>query len=98
MLSQHGVSYTDHNVDCHPIGDVEAMGIARRFLTLYVKIGGEIVRWDQREAAIPESDLRRAFVHEDGKLRIPVLIVGDVIVRGFDELTYATLLSGREHP
>ncbi len=74
------------------------MQIARRFHTLYVKMGGEILRWEQREAAIPEDDLKRAFVHEDGKLRIPVLIVGDVIVRGFDELTYAKLLADRRTP
>ncbi len=90
-----GIAYIDHDVERHPIGDVEAMRIARGFPTVYVKIGGEIVRWDQREAAIPEADFRRAFVHEDGQLRIPVLIIGDVIVRGFDELTYATLLAGR---
>ena len=69
------------------------MDIARRFPMLYVKIGGEIIRWDQREGEIPEADLRRAFVHEDGQLKIPVLIVGGVIVRGFDEATYATLLT-----
>ena len=69
------------------------MQIVRRFHTMYVKISGTIVRWDQGGSAIPEADLRHAFVHEDGQLRIPVLAVGDVIVRGFDEPTYATLLT-----
>ncbi len=98
MLSQYGIAYADHDVDRRPVGSVEAMQIAKPFPTLYVKMGGEILRWDQREAAIPEADLKRAFVHEDGQLRIPVLIVGDVIVRGFDELTYARLLAGRRTP
>jgi len=74
------------------------MEIARRLRTLYVKIGGEIVRWEQSQAQIPQADLRRAFVHEDGQLRIPVLIVGDVIVRGFDEATYAMVLANRAKP
>ena len=60
---------------------------------MYVKIGGEIVKWDRDSAEIPETDLRRAFVHEDGQLRIPVLLIDDVIVRGFDERTYAMLLT-----
>jgi hypothetical protein len=60
---------------------------------LYVKIGGEIVKWDRDPAEIPEIDLRRAFVHGDGQLKIPVLLIDDVIVRGFDELTYAMLLT-----
>ena len=69
------------------------MQIVRRFHTLYAKIGGTIVRWDQGGSAIPEADLRHAFVHEDGQLRIPVLAVGGVIVRGFDEPTYMTVLT-----
>jgi hypothetical protein len=87
------VNYIDHNVDRHPIGGAEAMQIVRRFHTLYAKIGGKIVRWDQGGSAIPEADLRHAFVHEDGQLRIPVLAVGGVIVRGFDEPTYRTVLT-----
>jgi hypothetical protein len=51
------------------------------------------VKWDRDPAEIPETDLRRAFVHEDGQLKIPVLLIDDVIVRGFDELTYAMLLT-----
>jgi hypothetical protein len=50
-------------------------------------------RWDRGQAGIPEADLRRGFVHEDGQLKIPVLLIDDVIVRGFDELTYAMLLT-----
>lgn len=71
------------------------MEIAGRFRRLYVRIGGETLRWDRDRAEIPEADLNRAFVHEDGQLRIPVLTIGDVIVRGFDEPTYATLLGNR---
>ncbi len=98
MLSQYGIAYTDHDVNRHPIGGAEAMQIARRFPTLYVRMGGTVLRWDQRESPIPEADLKRAFIHEDGQLRIPVLIVGDVICRGFDEVTYARLLADRRSP
>ncbi|MBI2902207.1 MAG: hypothetical protein HYY12_01280 [Candidatus Methylomirabilis oxyfera] len=52
-----------------------------------------MVKWDRDQAEIPETDLRRGFVHEDGQLKIPVLIVGDVIIRGFDEVTYASVLT-----
>ena len=50
-------------------------------------------RWDRGQAEISETDLRRGFVHEDGQLKIPVLLIDDVIVRGFDERTYALLLT-----
>ena len=92
------MAYTDHDVDRAPIGGAEAMQIAKRFPTLYVKMSGQVIRWDQRESPIAEADLRRAFVHEDGQLRIPVLVVGDVIVRGFDEMTYARLLFNQTSP
>jgi hypothetical protein len=53
------------------------------------------VKWDRDPAGIPETDLRRAFVHEDGQLKIPVLLIDDddVVVRGCDEPTYAMLLT-----
>ena len=51
------------------------------------------MKWVRDHAEISETDLRRAFVHEDGQLKIPVLLVGDVIVRGFDEPTYTMLLT-----
>jgi hypothetical protein len=55
----------------------------------------ETLRWDRSQTEVPEADLRRAFVHDDGQLRIPVLIIGDVIIRGFDEPTYAAILTRR---
>jgi hypothetical protein len=76
-----------------PIGAAEAMALASRFGVLYVKIGNEMFRWDRGQAEISEADLKQAFVHEDGQLRIPVLIVGDVIIRGFHEPSYAVLLT-----
>ncbi len=60
---------------------------------LYVKIEGEMLRWKRGQAEISEAVLQRAFVHEDGQLKIPVLVIGSVIVRGFDEPTYAMLMT-----
>jgi len=57
-----------------------------------------MMKWDRDHAEIAETDLRRAFVHEDGQLKIPVLLLDDVIIRGFDEPTYAMLLSHGSPP
>jgi arsenate reductase-like glutaredoxin family protein len=39
-----------------------------------------------------DDDLARYLVHEDGFLRVPVLVVGDTIVRGYSEALYREAL------
>jgi hypothetical protein len=36
----------------------------------------------------------RHLVHEDGFMRVPVLILGDLLVRGYTEALYAEALGG----
>jgi len=36
----------------------------------------------------------RYLVHEDGFLRVPVLLVGDLLVRGYTEELYLEALGG----
>jgi hypothetical protein len=33
--------------------------------------------------ALSETEVARHLVHEDGLLRVPVLLVGDLLVRGY---------------
>ena len=62
----------------------------RRF---FVKVGDEIFLWDRDQEEVPEEALRRHFVHPDGFIRVPVLIVGAAAVRGFLPEIYTELLS-----
>jgi len=57
-----------------------------------VKVGTELTELD---AAAPREDLMRFLIHEDGFLRIPVLVVGETLVRGWHEDAYRTALGVR---
>jgi len=65
---------------------------ARRFL---VKAGSGIVRLDRAARRVSDAEALRLLLHEDGLLRVPVLVWGDLLVRGFtDDLYREALGSG----
>jgi hypothetical protein len=52
------------------------------------------VRLDTRQAPLTDADAERYLLHEDGFLRVPVLVVGDLVVRGYTEELYREALGG----
>ena len=61
------------------------LALGRGARTLLVKSGDGILRLDE---ALTDADIVRYLVHEDGFLRVPVLVLGDVLVRGYTEELY----------
>ncbi|MEK7205087.1 MAG: hypothetical protein AAB254_06215 [candidate division NC10 bacterium] len=60
----------------------------------FVKAGEDVFLWDRDQEEVPDEVLRRHFVHSDGFIRIPVLIVGTTTaVRGFLPDVYDKVLS-----
>ena len=70
-------------------GTVALARDARRFL---VKVGSDTVRLDASGEPLGESVVVRYLLHEDGFLRVPVLVAGDLLVRGFTEALYREAL------
>ena len=66
-------------------GTLTLVRSARRFL---VKTGPGIVRLDRAVEPVSDADALRLLLHEDGLLRVPVLVSGDLLVRGFTEDLY----------
>jgi arsenate reductase-like glutaredoxin family protein len=62
---------------------------ARRFL---VKSGAAIVELDRARGAVTDAEALALLLHEDGLLRVPVLLVGDLLVRGFTDDLYRQAL------
>ena len=54
-----------------------------------MKLGDTLARFD---GPFTDADLAKYLVHEDGLLRVPVLVMGDVIVRGYTEGLYREAL------
>jgi len=56
---------------------------------LHVKLGNTLT---ELEGPFSGADLAKYLVHEDGFLRVPVLVMGDLIVRGYTEALYRQAL------
>jgi arsenate reductase-like glutaredoxin family protein len=66
-----------------------AYGVRR----LLAKTGQDVVRLDAGRTPITEAEAERYLVHEDGFLRVPVLVLGDLLVRGYTEELYREALA-----
>jgi arsenate reductase-like glutaredoxin family protein len=76
-------------VDAAPVDAAATVALARGARTLLVKSGDGVHRLD---APLSDADIVRHLVHEDGFLRVPVLVLGDVLVRGFTDALYRAAL------
>ena len=70
-----------------PIDRDTTLAIARRARRLLIKTGTEIVRVDADGSALDDA-AERYLVHEDGFMRVPVLVMADLLVRGYTEALY----------
>lgn len=68
------------------------LALARRARRLFVKTGQEILRFDIGKNPITEAQILTYLVHEDGFLRVPVLVLGDLVLRGYTEPLYREAL------
>lgn len=69
-----------------------ALALARAARHLLIKAGQETVRFDAARHPVSETEALRYLVHDDGLMRIPVLVWGDLLVRGYTEELYREAL------
>ncbi len=77
----------------HPLNAEATLELIRPCRRFFVKVGEEVFVWDRDQEEVPEEALRRHFVHLDGFMGIPVLIVGTTAVRGFLPDIYSEVLT-----
>lgn len=53
-----------------------------------IKVGQDMVRFDSATNPITEEQIHAYLVHDDGFLRVPVLVRGELLVRGYTEELY----------
>lgn len=58
-----------------------------------MKVGQETLRFDAVTRPITEAEIHSYLVHEDGFLRVPVLVLGGLLVRGYTEELYREALA-----
>jgi hypothetical protein len=72
----------------------QALDLAHRARRLYVKVGQETLRFDADTRPLDDARAAEYLVHADGLMRVPVLIRGDLLVRGYTEELYHEALDG----
>ena len=75
-----------------PVDRQATLALARTVRRLIVKAGAGNVEVDRTDAAFTDEDAERYLVHEDGFLRVPVLVLGDTLVRGYTDDLYRAVL------
>ncbi|MFQ5899147.1 MAG: hypothetical protein ACE5JN_13010 [Candidatus Methylomirabilia bacterium] len=70
------------------------IALTRRARRLLIKVGQETLRVDTQQTPLTGAEIRAHLIHADGFLRVPVLVLGDVLVRGYTEELYGEALEG----
>jgi len=66
--------------------------LVRKARRLMIKVGQDTLRFDSGTNPITEQQIHAYLVHDDGFLRVPVLTMGDLLVRGYSEELYREAL------
>ena len=83
--------YESHLVEQAPVDAEATLALARPARRLLLKVGNEILRFDGHQ--LGDAEMRSYLVHEDGFMRVPVLVLGDLVVRGYTEALYGEALT-----
>lgn len=70
----------------------QTLELARRARRFLIKVGQDTLRFDSTTNPITEGQIQSYLVHDDGFLRVPVLHMGDLLVRGYTEELYREAL------
>ena len=77
------------------MNEAGALALARGARHLLIKVGQDVVRIDRARDAISDEQARAYLVHDDGLMRVPVLVWKDLLVRGYTEELYREALDSR---
>ncbi len=92
FLSCHGISFAAVDTGATPVTAEATLALVRERRICHVRWEGSMRTWNQAESPVPAERLRQYFVHEEGRIRVPILVAEEVIVRGYDEETYRRVL------
>ena len=70
------------------------LALARDARRVLIKVGQDILRFEVEANPLTEAQIRAYLVHDDGFLRVPVLVLGNLLVRGFTDELYHEVLEG----
>ncbi len=81
-------------MESHRVDEAGALALARGARRLLIKVGSDVVRFDRARDPLSEGQAKTYLVHDDGLMRVPVLVCDDLLVRGYTEELYREALDG----
>ena len=97
-LVEGRVEFESRSLETHPVDRAAALALARGARLFLIKAGGGFLVRDAAREPVSEAQALEWLLHEDGLLRVPVLVWGDMLVRGYTDLLYEEALSHRPAP
>jgi arsenate reductase-like glutaredoxin family protein len=94
-LAEARVDFESRSLETHPVDRDGALGLARGAKRFLVKTGAGFVRRDALQEPVSDAQALDWLLHEDGLLRVPVLVWGDLLVRGYTDELYERALAER---
>lgn len=92
-LTEACVEFESRPLDTHPVDRDGALGLARGARRFLVKTAAGFVQYDAGREPVSDAQALEWLLHEDGLLRVPVLVWGDMLVRGFTDELYERALA-----
>ena len=92
-LTEARVEYNSLPLDTHPVDREGALRLVRGARRFLVKTETGFLERDAAREPVSEAEAVSWLLHEDGLLRVPVLVWGDLLVRGFTEEVYERALA-----
>jgi arsenate reductase-like glutaredoxin family protein len=89
FLARNVLAHTFIDVRKAPISPKGTLALVRRHRVALAKRGKSLVQLDPRTAS--DEEILKHFLGREGTLRAPTVSIGDTIVAGFDEETFARL-------
>jgi arsenate reductase-like glutaredoxin family protein len=97
-LAEARVDFESRSLESHPVDKKAALELARGARRFLIKTGPGFLRYDADREPVSEAQAIEWLLHEDGLLRVPVLVWGDMLVRGYTDELYEQALSNGPAP
>jgi arsenate reductase-like glutaredoxin family protein len=92
-LADARVDFESRSLEAHPVDRDGALRLARGAKRFLVKTSAGFVQRDAVREPVSDAQALEWLLHEDGLLRVPVLVWGDLLVRGYTDELYERALT-----
>jgi arsenate reductase-like glutaredoxin family protein len=94
-LTRARVDFESRSLESHPVDRRAALELARGARRFFIKSGAGFLMHDADREPVGEARALEWLLHDDGLLRVPVLVWGDMLVRGYTDKLYEQALAER---